>query len=159
MTVKIKKVITISVASLFGLIVIFSMVKRVTPLSWAMHNDISQPKFSNEALDGYDVVAYFLKNKAVEGNQTISYQWKNATWQFSSEENRNLFAASPEKYEPAFGGYCAFAVSKGFTAKTEASSFKIVNEKLYLFSDNDIRTDWLSNRSINLMSATNNWKQ
>jgi len=57
------------------------------------------------ALKGYDTVAYFTIGKPVKGDSQFGHTWKGATWLFSSKEHLDLFAASPEKYAPQYGGY------------------------------------------------------
>jgi len=59
------------------------------------------------AIRGYDPVAYFNEDGPVKGSPENSFSYQGATWQFASAENRNKFAADPEKYAPAYGGYCA----------------------------------------------------
>jgi len=60
---------------------------------------------SGIAIKGTDTVAYFTENRPVKGNPDISYEWKGATWLFSSEQNREIFKNNPEKYAPQYGGY------------------------------------------------------
>ena len=57
------------------------------------------------AIWGYDTVAYHTKGRAVKGKKKFSYEWNDATWRFESADNRDLFAADPERYAPQFGGY------------------------------------------------------
>ena len=57
------------------------------------------------AVKGYDVVAYFTMDKPVKGTKAFSYQWKEATWRFSSREHLDLFKTDPERYAPQYGGY------------------------------------------------------
>jgi YHS domain-containing protein len=57
------------------------------------------------AIKGYDPVAYFTENRAVKGISDYSYNWNEASWHFSTPENRELFAANPEKYAPNRGGF------------------------------------------------------
>ncbi len=57
------------------------------------------------AIKGYDTVAYFTVGKPVKGNKQFSHDWKGAKWLFASKEHLDLFASSPEKYAPQFGGY------------------------------------------------------
>ena len=67
------------------------------------------------AIRGYDPVAYFTMSKPVKGDASHSSDYNGATWAFSSAENKALFDADPAKYAPKYGGYCAYAVSKGAT--------------------------------------------
>ena len=88
--------------------------------------------FSSSAIKGYDTVAYFTQEKAVEGNKKYQYQWKGAKWLFSSQKNLDLFTVNPDKYAPQYGGWCAYAVSQNTTASIEPDLFTIVDDKLYL---------------------------
>jgi YHS domain-containing protein len=68
----------------------------------------------------------------VKGSAQFSYEWQGATWLFSSAENRDRFNAEPDRYAPQYGGFCAYAVSKGRTASIDPEAWKIVDGKLYL---------------------------
>jgi YHS domain-containing protein len=151
------KIILISLVTIIALVFTFAKIKRVSPLSWG-HKAVNQPMLSSQAINGYDAVAYFTLNKAVLGNEAYLYNWKNANWNFSSEENKKLFIENPEKYTPQFGGYCSFAVSKGFTANTDPTSFEIIDEKLYLFADEGMKSNWKENQNENLQKCEANWK-
>lgn len=151
------KIGLIVLGTMLVLVFTIAKVKRVSPLSWG-HKEVNQPMFSSQAINGFDPVAYFKENKAVPGNETYSFHWKNADWSFSSKENKKLFAENPEKYAPQYGGYCAFAVSKGFTANTDPNSFEISDGKLYLFDGESVKADWKANQEENLQKGELNWK-
>jgi hypothetical protein len=87
---------------------------------------------NNQAIGGYDPVAYFKESKPVKGQDQFTFVWKDATWKFSSAENLNDFKATPEKYAPQFGGYCAYGMSENHKAPTSPDAWTIVDEKLYL---------------------------
>jgi YHS domain-containing protein len=92
--------------------------------------------FGDVAIKGYDPVAYFTRNAAVEGSEKFSYQWLGATWQFASAENRDLFKADPAKYAPQYGGYCADGVSFGtVTTNIDPKAWRIIEGKLYISYD------------------------
>ncbi len=84
------------------------------------------------ALKGYDPVAYFTGGEPVKGSEEFQTTWSGAIWRFSSAANRELFSQDPEKYAPQYGGYCAYAVSKGHTAGVSPKAWKVVDGKLYL---------------------------
>lgn len=84
------------------------------------------------AARGHDLVAYFTESMPVEGDPAISTVYKGVTYHFSSKANQTLFKADPERYLPAFGGYCAYAVSKGSHASTQPHLWIIHNDQLYL---------------------------
>ena len=114
-------------------------------------------KPSGIAIRGFDTVAYFTQGQAVEGNPSISTEWRGATWQFASEQHRDLFIASPEQYAPQYGGYCAYAVAMGSTAKIDPGCWKVVDGKLYLNFDPDIQAEWEANQDNFIAYADSNW--
>ena len=57
------------------------------------------------AIKGYDTVAYHTEGRAVKGQSQYSHEWNDARWHFASADNRDLFAAEPERYAPQYGGY------------------------------------------------------
>ena len=90
---------------------------------------------SSSAVGGYDPVAYFTEGKPVAGNSDITHQWKGATWRFASREEPRSVQGRAAKYAPQYGGYCAWAVSQGYTAKGDPNHWKIVDGKLFLNYD------------------------
>ena len=82
------------------------------------------------AIRGTDPVAYFTENRPVKGKKEFSFVYDGAEFRFSSAENLAKFQASPEAYAPQYGGYCAWAVSLGYTASTVPEAFSIVDGKL-----------------------------
>jgi YHS domain-containing protein len=109
------------------------------------------------ALRGYDAVSYFTQAKPVEGRAEFQHKWQDAVWQFSSAANHNAFAKNPEKYAPQFGGYCAYAVSHGYTADGDPQIWKIVNGKLYLNYNQEARQLWEKDISGNIAKGDENW--
>lgn len=109
------------------------------------------------AVDGTDVVAYFTQNRPVPGAPDITHAWQGVTWQFSSTANRDAFAANPERYAPQFGGFCAYAVSEGYTASTTPEAWKIVDGKLYLNYSRRIQRRWERNIPGRIATGNANW--
>jgi len=109
------------------------------------------------AIGGYDPVAYHTMNKPVKGNAEFTSTWNSSTWHFSSAENKAMFDGDPEKYAPAYGGYCAYAVAYGSTAKTEPEAFKIVDGRLYLNYDKRIQKKWEAKQDSFLQQSEANW--
>jgi YHS domain-containing protein len=112
---------------------------------------------SSVAAGGYDPVAYFTEGKPVAGKSDITHQWKGATWRFASEKNRDLFKAKPEAYAPQYGGYCAWAVSQGYTAKGDPNYWKVVDGKLYLNYDASVQKNWEKDIPGHIGNANRNW--
>jgi YHS domain-containing protein len=98
---------------------------------------------TDTAINGYDTVAYFTDGKPVKGQDSLVHEWMGAKWKFSTQANLDRFKASPEKYAPQYGGYCAFGVAKGTLVKIEPDQFTVRDGKLYLNYDADVQAQWL----------------
>ena len=109
------------------------------------------------AIRGRDPVAYFTQGGPVKGSKQFSQQWRGATWYFASAENRDKFAAAPEKYAPQYGGYCAYAVTQGYTADIDPAAWSLVNGKLYLNYSLTIRERWKRDIPGYIQKADANW--
>ncbi|MBU2976842.1 YHS domain-containing (seleno)protein [Alteromonas sp. C1M14] len=117
--------------------------------------------FSNKAVGGYDTVAFFSLNegdKPVKGSSEWSTEYKNADWYFSSAENLSKFKADPERYMPQYGGYCAWAVSaKNDFAPGDPQYWAVVDGKLYLNYNQNVKTEWDAARARHIVQADLNW--
>jgi hypothetical protein len=112
---------------------------------------------SATAAGGHDPVAYFTEGRPVEGRRDITFTWKGVTWRFASENNRDAFKADPAAYAPQYGGYCAWAVSQGYTAKGDPKHWRIVDGKLYLNYDARVHRDWAKDIPGHIAKANANW--
>lgn len=115
--------------------------------------------FSSEAVQGHDPVAYFTEGKPVKGKSEFSTQYQGAEFKFASAENLAAFKADPEKYAPQYGGYCAWAVAEGKTAKGDADNWTIVDGKLYLNYNKKIQDRWEQDRANFIDMADTNWPE
>ncbi len=109
------------------------------------------------AIGGYDPVAYFQAGKAVKGSESFAYQWHQMTWYFSTGENRDLFAADPQKYAPQYDGFCAWAMTEARKARTDPEVWEIVNGKLYLNCSRAAHDKWSRDIPGNIRKADANW--
>jgi YHS domain-containing protein len=109
------------------------------------------------AVDGTDVVAYFTQGAPVAGDAAFAHEYMGATWLFSSAENRDAFAADPQAYAPQYGGYCAYAASKGGIASTVPEAWTIVDGKLYLNFSVTVQGIWAQDIPGNIARADANW--
>ena len=112
---------------------------------------------SATALGGYDPVAYFADGRPLQGRRDISYSWKGATWRFANEKNQAAFIANPQAYAPQYGGYCAWAVAEGYTAKGDPQHWRIVDGKLYLNYDARVHANWAKDVPGNVSRGDRNW--
>ncbi len=109
------------------------------------------------AISGYDPVAYFTQKAPTKGSDNFTATYKNAIYQFSSAKNRDLFRASPAKYAPQFGGFCAFGVTKGRKFDTDPTAWRVVDGKLYLNLNKDVQKVWLKDVPGYITNANQTW--
>ena len=114
--------------------------------------------FGGVALGGYDAVSYFTESKAVKGSKTNSAEWKDATWLFSSDANRQRFVASPEAFAPQYGGYCSNQMSLGNLSDIDTDVWRIIDDKLYLFGHDEGRVRWASETDQRISDADQHWR-
>lgn len=113
------------------------------------------------AISGYDPVAYFTLGKAVPGSSNVSHTYKGGVYYFATEDDRKAFIKEPTKYEPQYGGWCAFAMAtEGKKVEVNPQTFKIVNGRLLLFYNKFLTNtliSWNKNEKKLLPQADANW--
>lgn len=109
------------------------------------------------AVRGTDVVAYFTQSEPVRGSREFTTQWKDAEWRFSTAEHLAMFEDDPEAYAPQYGGWCAWAVSRNYTAATIPPAWTIYEGKLYLNATLPTRRTWEQDIPGNIARADANW--
>jgi YHS domain-containing protein len=109
------------------------------------------------AVKGYDVVAYFTDGRAVAGNAAFEHALGGVRYRFASAANRDRFAQEPQRYLPQYGGFCAYAVSKGYTADTDPRAWKIVDGRLFLNYDRDVQQIWEQDIPGRIRKGDANW--
>ena len=85
------------------------------------------------ALQGYDPLSYFDAKGPVKGDKKHASTFRGVTYWFSTDENRKKFDAEPQKWEPPYGGWCAFAVIDGEKVEVDPTNFEVIDGKVYLF--------------------------
>ena len=110
------------------------------------------------AINGYDPVSYFNESKPSRGTEEYVFVWNNAKYQFSCKENLELFKNNPARYAPQYDGYCAFAMSRGDYSRIDPEAYAIVDDKLYLTFDRDIRNTWLYDKENYIKKADRIWQ-
>ena len=109
------------------------------------------------AINGIDRVGYFLEERPIEGDMAHAVDWDGAKLLFASAENMEMFQSDPERFAPKYGGYCAYAVSKGYTATTDPKAWSIHNDRLYLNYSRPVRALWALDKDGHIASANANW--
>ena len=93
----------------------------------------------------------------MKGKAEFSTEYQGAEFRFASAGNLAMFQDDPDKYAPQYGGYCAWAVSEGYTAKGDPDHWKIVDGKLYLNYNKKIQERWEQNTAENIGKGNTNW--
>ena len=113
------------------------------------------------AIQGYDPVSYFTQNKAVKGDSKFAVKAEGVIYYLSSAANKELFLKDYKKYEPQYGGWCAYAMgATNEKVEIDPETFKLVNGKLYLFYHsftNNTLTKWNKNETVLKTNADKNW--
>ena len=110
------------------------------------------------AVQGYDLVSYHQSNgvpvKGV-GNHVVYHD--GVGYLFANDSNKKTFTENPEKYLPAYGGYCAFGVTKGKKFEGDPMAYKLVSGKVYLNLSKDVQKIWLEDVPGNIQIADKQW--
>jgi hypothetical protein len=121
------------------------------------------PKGSTLAVQGYDVVAYVKEQRAVKGDERLAAEYRGVSYRFASAESRDAFIASPTKYLPAYGGWCASAIgAKGEKVSIDPTNFKVKDGRLFLFYKSlfaDALKDWNKHEKAWEPAADGHWKR
>ena len=139
----------------------------ITVLTGFSQTDVFRTKQFNlddgVAIRGYDPVSYFSQNKALKGKKDISFSYRGINYYFATENDRQLFQADPAKYEPQYGGWCAYAMGHdGSKVEIDPETFKIINGKLFLFYNrffNNTLKAWNQDESGLHAKADANWQK
>jgi YHS domain-containing protein len=129
----------------------------ITTSLWAENKSLLNLDKNNLAIQGYDPVAFFTENKPVKGSSEFKYIYEGALYLFASAENEKLFEKEPSKYQPAFGGFCAYGVSRNKLVEIDPEAFQIVDGHLLLQYSKGVRNDFNKDVQGNLAKAKQNW--
>ena len=121
-------------------------------------NLVSEGGDGNLMLSGNDAVAYFTAGRPTPGRGDIKTDHRGLTYRFASEESRRQFVTNPERYAPQFGGFCAQSMAYAVPVAADASTFKIVDGKLYLFASPRARLYFEMDQERNLRLAWSYWE-
>jgi aquaporin Z len=138
-------------------IAVLSATLFLTVFAWADAKTLLNLDNSGLAIQGYDPVAFFTEKKPVKGKPEFKAAHNGATYQFASAENKALFEKAPAKYEPAFGGYCAYGVSRGALAPIKIEAWQMVNGRLLMQKNESIRDAFNKDPQGNFARANANW--
>lgn len=109
------------------------------------------------AVSGYDPVAYFIDKTAKKGSKKHAHVYKDAEYRFASQKNLNAFKEDPEAYLPQYGGYCAWAVANGYTYRASPKHWSVVDGKLYLNFNGQVKKMWSEDIPRRIAEGDRNW--
>jgi hypothetical protein len=112
---------------------------------------------SRTGLQGYDPVAFFTEAKPAKGDPAITAKFEDVTYFFTSEKHKAAFMKSPQKYLPAYGGYCAYGVSVNRLFPVEIDTWEIVDGRLILQFDQATKRKFAKNKMANFAKADGYW--
>ena len=113
---------------------------------------------SGFGIQGYDPVAFFTDGRPVLGRDEFHATYHGVTYRFASAEHQATFEKDPAKYEPQFGGYCAYGVAQGHLAPVKVDAFQIVDGQLLMQYDSSVRDKFNKNQQANLQAAQSKWQ-
>ena len=146
--------VSISILLLLGSIATFAQTDALRQKHYNLDDGL--------AIEGYDPVSYF-DGKPAEGKSNLTYSYKGVIYRFSNQGNLAKFKSAPEKYEPAYGGWCAYAMGEnGEKVKVDPETYKIVDGKLYLFYNfwaNNTLEKWNKNEPKLKEAGDRNWSK
>ncbi len=143
---------------------ILLLLGSTTNTSFAQSTIIRQTHFNIQknklALEGYDPISYFEGNP-LKGSDAFTVNHNGVVYKFTTNEHKNKFTNSPATFEPAYGGWCAFAMAdKAEKVTVNPTTYKIINGKLYLFYNayfKNTLNNWNKNEKNLLLLANKNW--
>ena len=146
---------------------LFTAIMLLSVLNTNAQTELRKKQFNLDkasvAIQGYDPVAYFTVGKAVKGNKNLAVLAEGAIYYFSTAANKELFKANFAKYEPKYGGWCAYAMgATGEKVEIDPETFKIVNGELFLFYHswvNNTLTKWNKDEASLKAKAEVSWKK
>ncbi len=145
------------VGVVLALVAALATINKIAPVSSGLWGPINET--DGIAIAGYDPVSYHT-GKPQAGSADLSWEWGGAMWHFSSADNLAAFRQDPQAYAPQYGGFCATAVSSGFTAAVEPEVWHIDNGRLYLFNGDSPRADWLADLGAGVIPRGDaNWQK
>jgi YHS domain-containing protein len=136
---------------------LFAFLALATLSTMATAKELLNVDGNGVAIQGYDPVAFFTDSRPVKGNPQFQSEYHGAKYYFASSEHKAAFDKEPAKYEPQFGGYCAYGVSQGHKAPIKIEAWQIVNGRLLMQYDLDIKGKFNRDQQGSLKKADENW--
>ena len=112
------------------------------------------------AIGGYDPVSYRQPDGPVAGNADYSADHDGAAYRFANEANLEIFLEDPDRYVPAYSGFCAVTLALGRVTCPDYTNFQIEDDRLLLFEVTGFtngRTLWNTDAATFRQQANDNF--
>lgn len=127
-----------------------------------VQRDVSNYNLQNNVgLKGYDPVSYFSEggSLALTGLENLSFDYFGVTYKFANEKNLALFKLDPKKFEPSYGGWCAYAMASGAKVDINPLLYTIHGRRLHFFVSKRAKQNFDSDVEGHEVKADTFWKQ
>ena len=114
---------------------------------------------SGLALRGVDPVSYFVSGEPQKGSRKLALAYKGGTYRFANEENMKAFQQNPDKYLPAYGGYCAYGTAVNAKVDGDPYIWHIIDDQLYLNITRSVDRVWRQDIPGYIEDADRNWEK
>lgn len=133
-------------------------VATVLPAGMALAGPVYTGLEGEVAVGGYDPVAYFTGDGTpAKGSPEFAVRHGNAVYHFASAANAETFRAAPQRYAPQYGGHCAWAMARGYLAPGDPLQSRVVDGKLYLNYNAEVKAMWVKDIPGFIASGDKNW--
>lgn len=118
-----------------GVIAAAAALESVAPSSRAYLHGYNLDS-SGLALEGYCPVSYHTRLEARPGSPEFTSTYNGVDYRFASAAAKRAFDSNPQRYLPAYGGWCAFGMAIEDKFPVDPTNFKIVDGRLMVFLRN-----------------------
>jgi YHS domain-containing protein len=134
-----------------------ALLAAIPAAAAAAHKPLNNLNAQGVLVDGYDVVAYFTDGAPRMGSAEFASTHDGATYWFATQEHKALFDADPARYAPAYGGFCAYAVSRKGLRPIDPAVFHFVGGRLFLQHTRKAYDLFEKDEAGNTVKADRNW--
>ena len=134
---------------------LFAFILLVVPFTLVGQHDLFHQ--GEIAFDGNDIVSYYEEASPLKGKPQFEHKHaEGVVLQFANQSNLEKFVANPEKYMPAYDGWCALAIAQNSYIRPDFNTYKVQEGKLLFFEVRAFfngKTFWEKDPDINKIVA------
>lgn len=142
-----------------GKLYLFSSERAVRSFDPDPERYISQAteRFNKPALGGNCLVAYVTQGKPVAGDAKYADQYAGVVYHFADEAAREAFRKDPNKYLPAYGGFCVDGIANEKRFPGDPKVFTMYQDQLFFFFDEAAKKRFEANPKEMIDKANAQW--